>query len=150
MRTASPELEDVGDAQLVNGRAIVHIDAKLADVMDRRAAYHVFLTPDGDSKGLYVAQKTPTSFVVAEQQGGRSTMEFDYRIVATPYGHVRERLALAPPSQRPEMPHVTQRSATAMRVPTFVQPPDRVLRASLGSQRYAKLIVAKRKELAAR
>jgi hypothetical protein len=149
MRSAAPEIEDVGEAQLVNGRAIVHIDAKLADVMDRHSAYHVFLTPEGDGNALYVAQKTPISFVVAEQRGGRSTMAFDYRIIAQPYAHTAERLAIAAPLRRPPTPFA-KRHARVMRSPSFITPPDLALRASVGPQRYQRLIAAKRKELAAR
>ena len=45
-------------------------------------SYHVFLTPQGDSKGLFVANKTPNGFSVHEQQGGTSSIAFDYRVVA--------------------------------------------------------------------
>jgi hypothetical protein len=34
--------------------------------------YHVFLTPNGDSRGLYVVAKTATFFEVREQGGGTS------------------------------------------------------------------------------
>ena len=44
--------------------------------------YHVFLTPNGDCKGLYVIQKTASSFEVHELGGGSSNVSFDYRIVA--------------------------------------------------------------------
>jgi hypothetical protein len=46
----------------------------------------VFLTPDGNSHGLYVTQKTPAGFVVRENDNGRSTLDFEYRIVAAPLG----------------------------------------------------------------
>ena len=39
--------------------------------------YHVFLTPNGDCKGLYIAAKTPTSFEVRELGGGTSSVRFD-------------------------------------------------------------------------
>jgi hypothetical protein len=37
--------------------------------------YHVFLTPNGDCKGLYVHQKTATSFEVRELGGGKLQRE---------------------------------------------------------------------------
>ena len=47
-----------------------------------RAIGCLFLTPKGDNKGLYVTNQAPGSFEVHEAQGGRSTIGFDYRIVA--------------------------------------------------------------------
>jgi len=44
--------------------------------------YHVFLTPNGDCRGLYVKQKTAASFEVHELGGGTSSVSLDYRIVA--------------------------------------------------------------------
>jgi hypothetical protein len=55
--------------------------------------YQVFLTPNGDCKGLYVTQKTPTSFVVRELGGGTSGIVFDYRILAKRKGYENIRLA---------------------------------------------------------
>jgi hypothetical protein len=40
----------------VDGRAFVPIDAALADVIDLRGGYRVFVTPEGDSRGLYVVK----------------------------------------------------------------------------------------------
>jgi hypothetical protein len=78
----SPEswFEDFGEARLVNGKATVRIDAGFAAVV--QGAYHVFITPCGDSNGLYVSNRTRTSFDVREQQRGKSTLVFSYRIVA--------------------------------------------------------------------
>jgi hypothetical protein len=52
----------------------------------------VFLTPNGDSEGLYVAGKTATGFEVREQGGGTSNISFDYRIVAKRRGYESVRL----------------------------------------------------------
>jgi hypothetical protein len=49
--------------------------------------YHVYLTPLGDCNGLYVANKTATSFEVRELRGGTSDPAFDYRIVAIRKGY---------------------------------------------------------------
>ncbi len=93
-QTTSRTLEDVGSGQLIAGSAIVHIDPSFAESIDP-SGYAVFLTPNGDSKGLYVTSKGASSFVVHENQGGRSTLAFDYRIVAHPYSHATERLRFA-------------------------------------------------------
>jgi hypothetical protein len=44
--------------------------------------YRVFLTPEGDCKGLYVRSKSAASFEVRELQSGTSSVAFSYRIVA--------------------------------------------------------------------
>jgi hypothetical protein len=41
----------------------------------------VFLTPEGDCRGLYVRRKSATSFQVREHMGGTSNIAFSYRIV---------------------------------------------------------------------
>jgi len=89
-----PTMEDTGEAQLVNGAAYVHIDPAFANVIDQTANYVVLITPEGDSRGLYVTQKSPTGFAVHENQGGRSTLAFGYRIVAKPYGSTAARLPM--------------------------------------------------------
>lgn len=90
-----PTQEDVGRSQLVNGNGSVRFDADFANVIDRGSDYAVFLTPEGDNRGLYVAQRTPTGFVVRESQSGRSTLAFSYRIVATPFASTERRLPRA-------------------------------------------------------
>ncbi len=95
-RTTAPSIEDVGGGQLVQGSAYVRLDSDLADVIDRRIEYRVFITPDGDSNQLYVTQKSPAGFLVREAHGGRSTIAFDYRIVAKPFDENGRRLATAP------------------------------------------------------
>lgn len=74
--------EDFGSARLSGGVAVVHIDARFGQTVNAKMEYHVFLTPNGDCKGLYVHQKNPTSFEVRELGGGNSNVKFDYRITA--------------------------------------------------------------------
>jgi hypothetical protein len=81
-----PMVEDVGSAHLVNGTAAIPLAGDFRQTIQDPSHYMVFLTPYGDTKGLYVASRTPAGFVVREAQGGRSTMDFDYRIVAQRYG----------------------------------------------------------------
>jgi hypothetical protein len=92
-QSAEQNVEDYGRAQLVNGRALVAIDPAFASIMDQRAPYMVFVTPEGESNGLFVAQRTPGGFVVQENRGGSSSLTFDYRIVARPFGPHAPRLA---------------------------------------------------------
>lgn len=66
---------------MAGGRALVDLDPDYAAVV-RTEDYHVFLTPEGDSRGLYVTNKRPSGFEVREQQGGTGTLTFSYRVVA--------------------------------------------------------------------
>ena len=90
----SPEnwMEDFGSGELKSGVAVITIDAAFAETVTGDASYHVFLTPNGDSKGLYVISKTPTTFEVRESGGGTSSLTFDYRIVAKRRGYEAQRL----------------------------------------------------------
>jgi hypothetical protein len=96
---ASPSIEDTGAGQLVNGIGTVHLDPAFAQAIDQNQAYHVMLTPDADTRGLYVASKSPTEFVVREVQGGRGTLSFDYHIYAPTLGHANERMAITTRAQ---------------------------------------------------
>jgi hypothetical protein len=57
----------------------VALDADFAALVD--VEYHVFLTAEGESSGLYVNARTPGIFEVRELANGRSTLEFSSRIV---------------------------------------------------------------------
>ena len=63
--SATATIEDVGTSRMVAGVANVQIDPAFAAVMDRKW-YYVFLTPLGDTRGLYVSMKTATGFQVRE------------------------------------------------------------------------------------
>jgi len=73
--------EDLGTAELAKGRATVAFDETFAALV-RRDDYHVFLTPEGDCRGLYVARKTRTGFEVRELQGGTASLAFSWRVIA--------------------------------------------------------------------
>ncbi len=90
----SPEnwFEDAGSGALSNGSTRVDLDPIFAQTVNTALEYHVFLTPNGDCNGLYVSQKTPTSFEVHELGGGRSSIAFDYRIMAKRSGYENVRL----------------------------------------------------------
>jgi hypothetical protein len=86
--------EDFGEAQLVNGQSYVRLDPTFAQSIDDRTAYMVFVTPEGDTNGVYVTQKSMAGFTVRENKGGRSNVAFSYRIVAAQYGMAGERSSL--------------------------------------------------------
>ncbi len=79
----SPEswFEDFGSGALAGGRASVDLAPDFAAVVNT-ADYRVFLTPEGDSRGLYVSSKSASGFTVNEQQEGTSSLAFSYRVVA--------------------------------------------------------------------
>ena len=89
-----PTVEDTGTARLVNGAASVRLDRTFAGSIEANNGYRVFVTPNGDTRGLFVATKTADGFIVREAQGGRSSVTFDYRIVATALGHTGQRMAV--------------------------------------------------------
>jgi hypothetical protein len=85
--------EDFGSEQLRGGVATVRLDPKFTQTINTKLEYHVFLTPKGDCKGLYVHQETPTSFEVRELGGGNSSVRFDYRITALRKNYEKVRFA---------------------------------------------------------
>ena len=100
----SPEcwFEDFGEAKLVKGKAEVTVDPGFAAVV--RGAYHIFITPYGDSNGLYVSRRAAKRFVVREQKGGTSTLTFSYRIVARRKDIAGARLQKVTPPPKPKLP----------------------------------------------
>ena len=110
---AEPTREDTGIAQLVEGKAYVRLDPAFVNVIDTRRSYAVLLTPEGDSRGLYVASKSNGGFEVREDMGGTSTIAFDYRVVAKPYGVSSPRLPMV---TLPQMPKPRPTHAPAPRI----------------------------------
>jgi len=93
----SPEVwfEDFGSGQLMGGITTVSLDRKFVQTVNLPMGYHVFVTPKGDCKGLYVANETKDGFEVRELEGGQSSVAFDYRIVAHRKGYEAMRLPAA-------------------------------------------------------
>jgi hypothetical protein len=91
----SPEnwFEDFGNAELKSGVAWVPLDPSFSEATNAAVSYHVFLTPNGDSNGLYVARKTAAGFEVREHGDGGSNVTFDYRIVIRRRGYETMRMA---------------------------------------------------------
>jgi hypothetical protein len=77
---------------LNHGGVTVNLDPVFADTDNTGVDFHVFLTPGGDCKGLYVTNKTANSFEVHELGGGTTSIPFDYKTVAKRRGHETERL----------------------------------------------------------
>jgi hypothetical protein len=91
---AQPTMEDVGRSRLAQGSAYIALDPAFANVVDATSDYSVLVTPEGDSNGVFVAQRTRHGFIVRENRGGHSSVAFSYRIVAKPYGNTAPRLPM--------------------------------------------------------
>jgi len=91
---AEPTIEDNGEAVMTDGVANVSLDPKFANVIDLTKAYLVSVTPEGECEGLYVAQRTPTGFVVRELRHAHDNVSFEYRIIAHRFGENDARLPM--------------------------------------------------------
>jgi hypothetical protein len=105
----SPEswFEDFGDGQLVKGKARVELDPNFVSLV-HSSGYHVFISPYGDSKGLYVSRQTAKAFEVREQQGGKSTLKFSYRVVGKRLDVAGKRLARVEAPSLPKPPRAPE------------------------------------------
>ena len=112
-------IEDFGSGDLQSGHAVITLDPTFAKIVNTGVAYHVFLTPNGDSKGLYVTSRGTNSFEVRESSGGTSNMSFDYRIVAKRAGKESLRLVdvterrRSQPATRPRNPEANGKARPA-------------------------------------
>jgi len=93
-QSATATIEDIGTARMAGGVSNVRIDPAFAAIMDGRW-YYVFVTPLGETRGLYVVHKTALGFQVRENERGRANVDFDYRIVAHPIDASTDRLPIA-------------------------------------------------------
>jgi hypothetical protein len=116
-RFTSPVVEDTGTAQLNAGSATVMLDPVFAASIDTTSVYRVFLTSDGNTRGLFVAAKLARGFVVREAQGGRSTVSFDYRIVAVGRGEAGQRMTFVAPASLQRWSHVAAPKAATEHKP---------------------------------
>jgi hypothetical protein len=114
--------EDFGEATLVGGKAKVRIDRDFAAFV-KTDRYHVFLTPYGNSKGLYVANRTKTGFEVREQLNGKSRIRFSYKIVAKRKDIKTQRLSKVKLLKLPKPPKTSKLSHKAVRL----EPPKRTV-----------------------
>ena len=84
--------EDAGSAQLTDGKVVVPFERVFAQTVNGEADYHVFLTPNGECEGLYIASKSAQGFEVRELHGGHSNISFDYRLMARRKGYEQVRM----------------------------------------------------------
>jgi hypothetical protein len=89
-------LEDFGRAELRDGRASVELDPDFAALIESED-YHVYLTPEGPTRGLYVERREENGFEVREQEEGSSSIAFSYRIVGRRWDVDSNRLEIFEP-----------------------------------------------------
>ena len=81
----APEIlfEDYGQSQLVNGSVHIEIDPTVAKniVVNDKHPLRVYIQLEDDCKGVYVTNKTGSSFDVKELASGQSNAKFQYHIV---------------------------------------------------------------------
>ena len=92
MEAAENWFEDAGSGQLVNGKTAIQLEQLFAQTVNGDVDYHVFLTPNGECEGLYVANKGAGGFEVRELHHGHSNISFDYRIMARRKGYENVRM----------------------------------------------------------
>jgi hypothetical protein len=79
-------IEDWGVAELKDGEASVSLSEEFVALMSDTAEYAVFLTPEGECNGLYVAEKGFDGFKVKELNGGKSNIRFSWQVRAIRIG----------------------------------------------------------------
>ncbi|MDZ7260695.1 MAG: hypothetical protein ONB05_01055, partial [candidate division KSB1 bacterium] len=89
---------DRGEARLVNGEVTVHLDPIFAETVtiDRDNPLLVQITLNADCKGVYVAERTATHFIVRELGGGTSNASFSWEAAAKRRGYEATRLEAIP------------------------------------------------------
>lgn len=83
----APEIlfQDFGVGRLVNGIARIEIDPILSQsiYVDQNHPLKVFVTLEGDCKGIFITNKSQNGFTVKELQNGKSNVSFSWQIVAS-------------------------------------------------------------------
>ncbi len=102
-KTTRPTIEDTGISRLTGGTATIALDAAFAASIETSSPYVVLITPEGETRGLFIASKDSHGFTVREAGGGRSSVSFDYRVVAVAQGHAADHMGAIDPAT---LPHV--------------------------------------------
>ncbi len=90
MESAEVRFYDEGKGNLESGKATIELDPVWLETIE--GEFYVYLTAEGDSNGLYVAEKGKDYFVVKENNGGESNVEFSWMISARRLGYGGMRL----------------------------------------------------------
>jgi hypothetical protein len=82
--------EDFGEAELVDGKAAVRLDAEFAQFVDT-SRYHVFLSSYGEAEGLHVSRRHDAGFEVSSKSATERA-PFSFRVVARRKDVAKERM----------------------------------------------------------
>ena len=76
-------MQDYGQGQLANGQVIIQLDPNFAKniLVNENHVLKVFVQLEGDCNGVYVTNKSGTSFEVKELANGNSNVKFSYTVV---------------------------------------------------------------------
>ncbi|MBP6431949.1 MAG: hypothetical protein KA319_09290 [Ferruginibacter sp.] len=117
----SPEnlFQDYGQGKLINGKAHITIDPTFAKniLVNDNHPLRIFVQLEGDSKGVYVTNKTQFGFDVVELSNGQSNINFTYTVIGnraneinndgTKANYAEERFAPAPGAAKTQQLKVT-------------------------------------------
>jgi hypothetical protein len=80
---------DRGYGQLTNGNCVIDIDPMFLETVTINDSYPMLvqITLTADCKGVFVSEKTDSSFTVTELQGGTSNATFDWEVCAKRKGY---------------------------------------------------------------
>lgn len=109
-----PWFEDFGRTSLEAGVATVALEERFEAMASND--YHVFVTPEGDCKGLYVASRSSANFVVRESQNGTSDVTFSYRLVVRRTDIDNERFKSVKLPDRPQRLDIEETARQAERL----------------------------------
>lgn len=98
----------------------MNLDPDFIQTVNTGMDYKVLPVPNGDCKGLYITNKTATSFEVRELGGGTSSVAFDYRIMALRKNY--ENVRFADHTNDPAMKRIEERKAATTASPNDARP----------------------------
>ena len=76
-------MQDYGQGQLANGQVIIQLDPNFAKniLVNENHVLKVFVQLEGECNGVYVTNKSGTSFEVKELANGNSNVKFSYTVI---------------------------------------------------------------------
>jgi hypothetical protein len=80
---------DRGSSQLTNGTCVINLDPMFLETVTINDSYPMLvqITLTADCKGVFVSEKTNSSFTVWELQSGTSNATFDWEVAAKRKGY---------------------------------------------------------------
>ncbi|SEP80378.1 hypothetical protein SAMN05444005_102346 [Flavobacterium urocaniciphilum] len=81
--TEAPEVlfQDFGEAELINGKAVISLDEVLSKNISDKKPVKVFIQLEGDCNGVFISNKSNKGFTVTELNNGKSNTKFSWQII---------------------------------------------------------------------